>query len=165
MASAHRRHDPVDLVRRTHGWRDLREPASLLLHASFLISDTARRLPVRSMVPAHIDHGQSVVLPNLEMQQYDFCMLQLHVRLLVAAVVAIGSPAAEQFTGKVVGVTDGDTLKVMRAGAAVRVRLYGVDTPERKQPFATRARLFTSELAFGKTVTRSFVSCSGAVFI
>jgi endonuclease YncB( thermonuclease family) len=82
-------------------------------------------------------------------------VLQLHVRLLVAATVAVASLAAEQFTGKVVAITDGDTLKVLHAGATVRVRLHGVDTPERKQPFATRARLFTSALAFGKMVTVS----------
>ena len=80
-------------------------------------------------------------------------MFQVQVRLLITAAVAVASLAAEQFTGRVVAVTDGDTLKILCACAAVRVRLYGVDTPERKQPYSTRARLLTSELAFGKTVT------------
>jgi endonuclease YncB( thermonuclease family) len=31
--------------------------------------------------------------------------------------------AAEQFTGKVVGISDGDTLSVLREGKAVKVRL------------------------------------------
>jgi len=31
---------------------------------------------------------------------------------------------AEQFTGKVVGISDGDTLSVLREGKAVKVRLY-----------------------------------------
>ena len=38
---------------------------------------------------------------------------------------------AEQFTGKVVGISDGDTLSVLREGRAVKVRLYGVDAPEK----------------------------------
>jgi micrococcal nuclease len=38
---------------------------------------------------------------------------------------------AEQFTGKVVGLSDGDTLSVLRAGKAVKVWLYGVDAPEK----------------------------------
>jgi endonuclease YncB( thermonuclease family) len=57
------------------------------------------------------------------------------------------------FTGKVVGVNDGDTIKVMREGKAVKVRLYGIDCPERKQPYGTKAKRYTSEMAFGKEVT------------
>ena len=60
---------------------------------------------------------------------------------------------AEQFVGKVVGISDGDTLSVMCAGKAVQVRLFGIDTPERTQAFGTRARQYTSELAFAQLVT------------
>src|SRR6266540_3845891 len=61
--------------------------------------------------------------------------------------------AAEQFTGKVVGISDGDTLSVLRDGKAVKVRLHGVDTPEKAQAFGTQARKFTSDAAFQQTVT------------
>lgn len=40
----------------------------------------------------------------------------------------------------------------MREGRAERVRLWGIDCPERGQPFGTRARQFTGDLAFGKDV-------------
>jgi endonuclease YncB( thermonuclease family) len=60
--------------------------------------------------------------------------------------------AAEPFTGKVVGISDGDTLSVLREGKAVKVRLYGVDTPEKAQAFGTRARQFTSDLVFQREV-------------
>lgn len=80
-------------------------------------------------------------------------MLRAHIRLLLTAAVAVGSLFAEQFVGKVVAITDGDTLKVLRGGAEVRVRLHGIDAPERRQPFAARARQFVGDLAFGKTVT------------
>ena len=56
------------------------------------------------------------------------------------------------FKGKVVGVSDGDTISVMRDGRAVKVRLHGIDCPEKKQPFGTRAKRFTSEMAFGMEV-------------
>jgi micrococcal nuclease len=56
--------------------------------------------------------------------------------------------AAEQFTGKVVGISDDDTISVLREGKAVKVRLHGVDTPEKAQAFGTQARKFTSDLAF-----------------
>jgi endonuclease YncB( thermonuclease family) len=42
---------------------------------------------------------------------------------------------------------------VLRDGKAAKVRLYGIDTPERKQAFGTRARQVASELAFRQTVT------------
>lgn len=57
------------------------------------------------------------------------------------------------FTGKVVGVSDGDTISVMHNGKAERTRLSGIDCPEKGQPFGQRAKQFTSELVFGKEVT------------
>ena len=33
------------------------------------------------------------------------------------------------------GVSDGDTIKVLDHGKMVKIRLYGVDTPEKKQAF------------------------------
>ncbi len=61
-------------------------------------------------------------------------------------------PKTTTFTGKVVGVADGDAISVMRAGRAVKVRLNGIDCPERKQAFGMRGKRFTSEMAFGKEV-------------
>jgi endonuclease YncB( thermonuclease family) len=57
------------------------------------------------------------------------------------------------FTGEVVGVSDGDTITVLVNREARKVRLYGIDTPERKQAFGMKAKQFTSSLAFGKNVT------------
>ncbi|GAB3539578.1 hypothetical protein GCM10027443_36290 [Pontibacter brevis] len=53
---------------------------------------------------------------------------------------------------KVIGIKDGDTIELLRNGQPVTVRLFGVDTPEKKQAFGERARQFTSDLVFGKTV-------------
>ena len=55
---------------------------------------------------------------------------------------------------QVTRVSDGDTIDVIPAGEkrAIRVRVFGIDTPERGEPFATRARNHTRVLAFGKTV-------------
>jgi endonuclease YncB( thermonuclease family) len=61
--------------------------------------------------------------------------------------------ANDTFTGKVVGVSDGDTISVMRGGRALKVRLHGIDCPEKKQAFATKAKKFSSDLAFGKEGT------------
>jgi endonuclease YncB( thermonuclease family) len=56
------------------------------------------------------------------------------------------------FTGKVVGITDGDTVKVLRDNQTVKVRLSGIDTPEMDQPFGKQSKRFISKLIFGKTV-------------
>ena len=70
--------------------------------------------------------------------------------LLVALPILVH---AEQFTGKVVGISDGDTISVLREGKAVKVRLHGVDTPEKAQAFGTQARKLTGDLVFQQTVT------------
>jgi endonuclease YncB( thermonuclease family) len=56
------------------------------------------------------------------------------------------------FQGKVVSVTDGDTIKVLQDGKEVKVRLYGVDTPEKKQDFGQVAQDYTAKLIAGKNV-------------
>jgi endonuclease YncB( thermonuclease family) len=73
---------------------------------------------------------------------------------LIFAVLTLTGAAFADFTGKVVGVIDGDTLDVLRDGSnSVRVRLSGIDCPEKKQAFGQRAKQFTSKLSFGKMVT------------
>lgn len=59
------------------------------------------------------------------------------VTLVLSLLLLLPSLAqAEQLTGKVVGISDGDTLSVLREGKAVKVRLYGIDTPEKGQAFS-----------------------------
>jgi len=62
-------------------------------------------------------------------------------------------PREKSFSGEVVGITDGDTIKVMYQGKAQKIRLAGIDCPERKQAFGTKAKKFASEKAFKKKVT------------
>lgn len=57
------------------------------------------------------------------------------------------------FTGQVVGILDGDTIEVMRHGKAERIRLFGIDCPEKAQAFGHKAKQAASRLVFGKTVT------------
>lgn len=55
--------------------------------------------------------------------------------------------------GKVVGISDGDTITVLVDETQVKVRLHGIDCPEKGQPFGNRATQLTSKLVFGKQVT------------
>jgi micrococcal nuclease len=63
-----------------------------------------------------------------------------------------GCSGEDSWSGKCVGVLDGDTIEVLRAGKPARIRLFGIDCPERHQAFGTRARQLTSRMVFGKTV-------------
>jgi micrococcal nuclease len=56
------------------------------------------------------------------------------------------------FKGRVTAVLDGDTIEVLKDKRPVRIRLFGIDSPERDQDFGTRARQFTSNKVFRKTV-------------
>lgn len=60
---------------------------------------------------------------------------------------------AEEFEGKCVGVSDGDTITVMKDGRAVKVRLDGVDCPEGHQAFGSRAKQFVASKTFRKILT------------
>jgi micrococcal nuclease len=59
---------------------------------------------------------------------------------------------AQTITGKVVGVADGDTITVLQDHTQYKIRLYGIDTPEKGQDFGARAKKFVSEMVFGKQV-------------
>lgn len=60
--------------------------------------------------------------------------------------------AAKSFPAKVIGVIDGDTIKVLKGLEEIRIRIFGVDCPEKKQPFGSKAKEFTSDQVFGKDV-------------
>ena len=60
---------------------------------------------------------------------------------------------AETITGRVVGVADGDTITVLDADKVQhKIRLSGIDAPEKKQAFGNRSKESLSELAVDKTV-------------
>jgi micrococcal nuclease len=60
---------------------------------------------------------------------------------------------SQTLTGKVVGITDGDTFKFLVQDSILhRIRVANIDCPERKQPFSSRAKQFTSDAIFGKTI-------------
>lgn len=66
---------------------------------------------------------------------------------------------AQDFSGKVIGVSDGDTIKVLDENKVEhKIRLYGIDAPEKKQPFGQRAKQHLSEMVFGKNVRVNVVN-------
>lgn len=73
--------------------------------------------------------------------------------VLVAFAAQIAPVVAVEIRGKVVGVSDGDTITVLDANDMQhKVRLAGIDSPEKGQAFGSRAKENLSGLVFGKTV-------------
>lgn len=63
------------------------------------------------------------------------------------------SAAAETLFGRVVGVSDGDTITVLDdSRQAYKVRLAGIDAPEKRQPFGERSKQALATMVFGRDV-------------
>lgn len=56
------------------------------------------------------------------------------------------------FAAKVVYVFDGDTFAVHTDNKRDKIRLWGVDCPEREQPYSEAAKKYLEKLILGKTV-------------
>jgi len=75
------------------------------------------------------------------------------VLVAIAFMLLASAARAETFKGKVVGVTDGDSITVLRDDKSqVKVRLDQIDAPEISQPFGRAANKALSRLVFGKVV-------------
>lgn len=73
--------------------------------------------------------------------------------LLLSLSVLNVAAAGTLFAGKVIGVLDGDTIDVLDASKTVhRIRLTGIDAPEKAQPFGQRSKKHLSDTVFGKQV-------------
>tara|TARA_B100000767_G_C19575805_1_gene455189 strand:+ start:136 stop:639 length:504 start_codon:yes stop_codon:yes gene_type:complete len=75
------------------------------------------------------------------------------MRGLLLAFLAVPLFAVGDISGTVVSVTDGDTIKVLDdKNIQYKVRLTGIDAPERGQPFATRSKEHLASMVAGKAV-------------
>lgn len=71
---------------------------------------------------------------------------------LILLLLLILTPAVQAtLTGRMVRVIDGDTVGVLAAPATeVRIRLAGIDAPEKGQPYGQRARQFLASRVAGR---------------
>ncbi len=73
--------------------------------------------------------------------------------LMLALVMFCVSCAADPaLRGRIVKVNDGDTIVLLRNNQEERIRLNGIDCPERGQAFGTVAKNFTADMVFSKEV-------------
>ncbi len=79
------------------------------------------------------------------------------MRLVIAAFFLVFlslATFADTLTGKVVKITDGDTLYVLDANYEQhKIRLAGIDAPERKQAYGLASRKHLLSIVAGKQVT------------
>lgn len=78
------------------------------------------------------------------------------MKLTIAAglILAALTCTAGTIDGRVVSVADGDTITVLDANKVLhKIRLAGIDAPEKKQPFGQRSKQSLSDLVFDKVVT------------
>jgi len=63
------------------------------------------------------------------------------------------SARADTLTGYVIGIADGDTITVLDSGRQQhKIRLAGIDAPEKGQPFGDRSKQNLAAMVFNKSV-------------
>jgi endonuclease YncB( thermonuclease family) len=73
--------------------------------------------------------------------------------LLIGLILLSFSSTAQQFHAKVVKIVDGDTYDVVDSMQKLsRVRMNGIDAPEKKQAFGQRSKDILGRWCFNKTV-------------
>lgn len=73
--------------------------------------------------------------------------------VILALFLQLGTGCAADYAGRIVGVLDGDTVDLLSPSKEVyRIRLAGIDAPERGQPFGAAAKRALSDLVFNRQV-------------
>lgn len=76
-------------------------------------------------------------------------------QVLVAIAFTLLTPSvhADILTGRVVGIADGDTLTLLdTSNIKHKIRLAGIDSPEKGQPFGQACKMSLSDLAYDRVV-------------
>jgi len=91
-------------------------------------------------------------LVNNKFKEKELSMFNKLVVFLLCSIVPFFAFA--DVTGKVIGVMDGDTIKILTADKQeVKVRFNQIDAPEKDQPWGQNSKQALSDLIFGKQVT------------
>ncbi len=72
-------------------------------------------------------------------------------------ILTLSSVQAIEWSGECVRVADGDTITVMYHDLPLKIRLYGIDAPERGQDFGRRSKQFLADMVLHRTVRVQFM--------
>jgi endonuclease YncB( thermonuclease family) len=75
-----------------------------------------------------------------------------HKLIFILCILLTNNVFAENLTGKVVSIADGDTVTILTDNKQTKIRLAEIDTPEKNQPYGKKAKKALSDFIFGKTV-------------
>lgn len=82
------------------------------------------------------------------------CSNCIRFLVLIGTFLLSGACHSDTLSGRVVSVADGDTVTVLDStNTQIKIRLMGIDAPEKKQAFGTRSKESLSALVFDKQVT------------
>lgn len=72
---------------------------------------------------------------------------------LISLLLASSLSYADMLTGRVVGVSDGDTITVLDSGMHQhKIRLAGIDAPEKSQAFGQVSKISLSDMVYDRNV-------------
>jgi len=84
---------------------------------------------------------------------YQSFSLQKSRIILVGIFLSLNCCLSFGFEARVVGITDGDTLTVIDGSYQQhKIRIAGIDAPEKKQPFGQKSKSNLSDLVFNRSV-------------
>ncbi|WP_169975880.1 thermonuclease family protein [Campylobacter sp. RM16191] len=75
-----------------------------------------------------------------------------NIRIKILILILVSPTLALALGGKVVKVSDGDTITILQDKQQIKVRLYGIDAPEKKQAYGEKSRKFLANLIAGQIV-------------
>ena len=78
------------------------------------------------------------------------------ITTVLALTIATNTAVAAELKGRVIGVSDGDTITVLSNNHQERIRLAEIDSPEMNQPFGNQSKKYCSGLCFNKVVTVNY---------
>ncbi len=84
--------------------------------------------------------------------KYKFYFIPLLYLFGMISLTSFSPKTADDFSGKVVGIKDGDTYVILSNTIQCVIRLAHIDCPEKSQPFGSAAKKFASDRCFGKEV-------------
>lgn len=82
------------------------------------------------------------------------------IRLLFSILLLLSSISlhADELTGRVIDVASGDSITIVDAtNTELKVRLSGIDAPEKQQPFGTESKKSLADLVYGKEVSVNWI--------